>query len=108
MCYCLINLIVKYYTATHERYNFRKPADEIDQDAIIIRVKMNKFRRCQIGSEVFSSVMSIRHIKSSYILAKFITDNGEVDRYVSQVQYFFNHTVDLPNGPAEYYLAFVQ
>ena len=104
----MLNLIVKYYTATHERYNFRKPADEIDQDAITIRVKMNKFGRCQIGSEVFGSAMSIRHIKSSYILAKFITDDGEVDRYAGQVQYFFNHTVDLPNGPAEHYLAFVR
>ncbi len=41
----MLNLIVKYYTATHERYNFCKPADEIDQDAITICVKMNKFGR---------------------------------------------------------------
>ena len=104
----MLNLIVKYYTATHKRYNFHKPADGINQDAITIRVKMNKFERCRIGSEVFGSAMLIRHIKSLYILAKFITDDGKVNRYVSQVQYFFNHTVDLPNGPVEHYLTFVQ
>ena len=56
----MLNLIVKYYTFTHERYNFCKPADEIDQDAITIYVKINKFKRCQIGSKMFGSAMSIK------------------------------------------------
>ena len=28
--------------------------------------------------------------------------------YPGQVQYYFTHTVDLPNGPAEYFLAYVR
>src|SRR2546430_953743 len=70
-------------------------------------MKMNQFGRCQIGSEVFSSSISIRHAKSSYILAKFITKDGTVDCYPGQVQYYFTHTVDLPNGPAEHFLVYV-
>ncbi|GBC34775.2 hypothetical protein GLOIN_2v1775288 [Rhizophagus irregularis DAOM 181602=DAOM 197198] len=44
----------------------------------------------------------------SYVLAKFITTDGEVDRYPGQVQYYFKHEIDLPNGPTEYYLAFIR
>ncbi|CAG8749563.1 75_t:CDS:1, partial [Rhizophagus irregularis] len=57
----------------------------VEQDAITIRVKMDKFGRCHIGSKVFGSTLSFRHIKSSYVLAKFITTDGEVDRYTGQV-----------------------
>ena len=52
-----LNLMVAYYTATYITYKFRAPADEIDQDSITIRVKMNQFGRCRIGSETFGSKM---------------------------------------------------
>ncbi|GET57072.1 hypothetical protein GLOIN_2v1775288 [Rhizophagus irregularis DAOM 181602=DAOM 197198] len=68
---------------------------------------MDKFGRCRIGSEVFGSALSFRHIKSSYVLAKFIMTDGEDDRYSGQVQYYFKHEIDLPNGPTEHYLAFI-
>ncbi|GET56027.1 hypothetical protein GLOIN_2v1883106 [Rhizophagus irregularis DAOM 181602=DAOM 197198] len=103
----MLDLMIDYYIATYEMYNFRKPSDAIEQDAITIRVKMDKFGRCRIGSEVFGSALSFRHIKSSYVLAKFITTDGEVDRNPGQVQYYFKHEIDLPNGPTEHYLAFI-
>src|SRR6185437_11676945 len=87
---------------------FLKPFSEGSDDDIVIRIKMNQFGRCQIGSEVFGSSISIRYAKSSYILAKFITKDGTVDCYPGQVQYYFTHTVDLPNGPAEHFLAYVR
>ncbi|GET61741.1 hypothetical protein GLOIN_2v1765140 [Rhizophagus irregularis DAOM 181602=DAOM 197198] len=52
--------------------------------------------------------MSVRHTKSSYVLAKFITSDGEVDSYPGQIQYFFKHTVDLPNGQMEHNLAYIR
>jgi hypothetical protein len=56
--------------------------------------------------------MSLRHVKSSYILAKFITNDGSVDCYPGQVQYYFTHTVNLSNGksdvPAKHFLAYVR
>ena len=60
---------------------------------------------------MFGSAISTRHIKSSFILAKFIVDNGEVelvDCYPGQVQYFFKHIIDLRNGPFEHNLAYVR
>src|ERR1051325_1226956 len=104
----MLDRIVEYYTATYERYNFRKPFGEGDDDSITIRVKMNQFGRCRIGSEIFGSSISSRHIKSSYVLSKFMTSNDEVDSYPGQIQYFFNHTVDLLEGKFEHSLAYIK
>ena len=52
--------------------------------------------------------MSSRHIKSSFVLAKFITENGNVDCYPGQIQYFFSHIVNLPDGLSEHNLAFIR
>ncbi|GET66365.1 hypothetical protein GLOIN_2v1786147 [Rhizophagus irregularis DAOM 181602=DAOM 197198] len=40
--------------------------------------------------------------------SKFITSDGEVDSYPGQIQYFFKHTVDLPNGQMEHNLAYIR
>jgi hypothetical protein len=104
----LFDRVVEYYTASYEMYNFRKPFGEGTEDSIIIRVQINKFGRCRIGSEIFGLAMSSRHIASSYILAKFITDTDEVDCYPGQIQYFFKHTVNLPIGTFNHNLAYIR
>src|SRR5436305_6161425 len=105
----ILDRIVEYYTASYEKHNFWKLFGEGTDDSIIIHVMMNQFRRCRIDSKIFSSAMSSRHITSSYILAKFMTMNGDkVDCYPGQIQYFFKHTLDLPDGAFEHNLAYVR
>jgi hypothetical protein len=103
----MLDLIVEYYTATYEPMKFRRPFGQGSLNDTIIRVKINKFGRCRIGSELFGSVMSSRHVKSSYVLAKFVTNDNSVDCYPGQIQYFFKHIVDLPQ-PTEHFLAYVR
>ncbi|CAB4427740.1 unnamed protein product [Rhizophagus irregularis] len=103
----MLDIMVDYYNATYPANNFRKLFGEGPEDSIIIHVRMNQFGRCRISSEIFSSKMSSRHVKSSFITAKFITIDDDVDVYPGQVQYYFTHIVDLPNGPAEHFLAYV-
>jgi hypothetical protein len=106
----MLNLMVEYYKATYIMYNFRRPFGEGSDESIIIRVKMSQFGRCRIGSEIFGSKMSVRHVKSSFVLAKFVIgdeEDEEVDCFPGQIQYFFKHTVDLPDGPAEHFLAYI-
>ena len=105
----MLDLIVEYYMASYETMEFRKPFGEGAEDSIIIQVKMNQFGRCRIGSEIFGSSISSRHVKSSFILAKFMTESGDIDCYPGQVQYFFTHAVNLPDGLlSEYNLAFIR
>lgn len=104
----MLDLMVEYYTATYESNNFKAPFDDGPEDSIILRVTINKFGRCRIGSEVFGSTMSSRHSKSSFILSNFITFDNKVDCYAGQVQYFFKHIIDFEDGPAEHNLAYVR
>ena len=104
----MLNLMVEYYKATYVHYNFQRPFGEVPDDLIIIRVKMSQFGRCRIGSETFGSKMSSRHVKSSFVLAKFITEDDNVECYPGQIQYFFKYMVDLPNGPAKHFLAYIR
>ncbi|CAI2193174.1 18451_t:CDS:1, partial [Funneliformis geosporum] len=69
--------------------------------------KMNQFERCRIGSKIFSSTISLRHEKRSYILAKFIMNDDVINCYPGQVQYYFTHTVDLQYRLTEHFLAYV-
>ncbi|GET57440.1 hypothetical protein GLOIN_2v1775288 [Rhizophagus irregularis DAOM 181602=DAOM 197198] len=103
----MLNLMVEYYNATYESFGFQRPLVEGLDNDIIIRVKINQFGRCRIGSEVFGSSLSLRHVKSSYVLAKFITDDEDVDTYPGQIQYYFTHVVDFLDGPVEHFLAYV-
>src|SRR5215204_1169649 len=59
----MLDLMVEYYNATYTMFDFRKPFDKDSEDGITIQVKINQFRRCQIGSEIFRSLMSLRHVK---------------------------------------------
>jgi len=51
----MLDLMVKYYMATYEKFEFRKPFEIGPENAIVIGVKMNKFGRCRIGSKIFGS-----------------------------------------------------
>src|SRR6266498_5138224 len=104
----MLDRIVEYYKAAYENQDFQKPFGEGSESAVIIRIKMNQFGRCQIGSKVFRSSISLRHVKSSYILAKFIMSDENVDCYSGQVQYYFSHTIDLPNRPTEHFLTYIR
>jgi hypothetical protein len=77
----MLDLIVEYYKATYESYGFRRPFKEGLDNDIIIQIKVGQFGRCRIGSEIFGSSKSLRHVKSSYILSKFITSDMDVDCY---------------------------
>ena len=105
-------LMIEYYRLIYVNLKLRKPFSEGTENDTIIQTKMSKFGRCQIGSEVFGSLISLQHVKSSYILSKFINKDRSVDCYPEQVQYYFTHTVNLLNrksdDPAKHFLAYVR
>ena len=73
----IYDLLVKYYKDTYVDSTFRKPfTEELLNSAIVIN-KANRFGRCRIGAKIFGSAASPRYIKSSFILAKFISRNGK-------------------------------
>jgi hypothetical protein len=104
----MLDIIVDYYNTIYPTYNFQKSFGEGPKDSIVIPIKMSQFGRCRIGSETFGSKISSRHVKNSFIVAKFIMADNNVDVYPGQVQFYFTHTVDFPNGPNEHFLVYVR
>jgi len=104
----MLDLMVNYYNDTYETLEFRKPFGEGSEDAIIIQVKLNKYGRCRIGSEIFELAYSSRHLKDANIMAKFVTKDGTVNCYPGKVQYFFTHKVNLDNELVKHYLAYIR
>lgn len=103
------DLLVEYYMSTYVNSTFRKPFTREISDSAIVLNKVTKYGRCQIGAEIFGSFTSSRHIKSSYILAKFINLDGKsVDIYPGQIQYFFEHDIFLSGQNLTHKLAFVR
>jgi hypothetical protein len=82
---------------------------ERDQEGILgyMELQFNQHARMQIGAEIFGSVMSGR--KDATILAKWKAANDEsTDIYPGEVQYYFEHTLRLPEGSRTHLLAYVK
>ena len=78
-------------------------------EALVVLSEVNKYGRLRIGSEVFGSTTWPKYIRSTNVLAKFVVDdNGTIDTYPGQVQYFFDHTLNLPDGLVKHSLAFIR
>ena len=79
------NLLVEYYTGTYIDLTFKKPFDRDTSNSVIVVNMAKQYGRCQIGAEIFGSITLACHIKSSFILAKFINRDGSVDIYPGQI-----------------------
>ena len=86
----ILDLMIKYYNDAYEGLNlrFQKLFSEDSPNSIIVPSKMTKYCRCRIGSKIFSLTFSPWHQKSSYILSKFETQDGNIDTYPGQIQFF--------------------
>ncbi len=75
---------------------------------IIVRPQINQFGHVQIGAEVCRLANTPKYIRSSFIFAKFVQDDDSVEVFPGQVQYFFEHEVNLPSRKQTHRLAYVR
>jgi hypothetical protein len=72
-------------------------------------LQIDQHARLQIGAEIFGSMISDRHENNTTILAKWKAFSDEtVDIYPGEVQYYFKHTLRLPEGQRTHLLAYVK
>ncbi|CAB5351793.1 unnamed protein product [Rhizophagus irregularis] len=70
---------------------------------------IDQHARLQIGAEIFGSMILGHQEKNVIILAKWKASNDDsVDIYPGDVQYYFEHTLRLPEGPRKHLLAYVK
>ncbi|CAG8716698.1 5663_t:CDS:2, partial [Ambispora leptoticha] len=105
----ILDLLVEFYNNGVTGYQFTTPGDILRIDQISVFPKIIQYEQLKLGSEIFGSTFSARHIKFSRILARFVAQEDEsVDLYPGQVQFYFDHTIHLPSGELTYHLAFVR
>jgi hypothetical protein len=101
-------LLVEYYNEAYDFDFFRIGEAGYSDSRIIVRPQINQFGRIRIGAELFGSANTPRYLKNSYILARFVQENDSVEVFPGQVQYFFEHEVNLPGGKRTHLLAYVR
>lgn len=70
---------------------------------------MNQHGRLIIGNEIFGSKIAGRYENNAVILAKWKAfRDGTSDIYPGEVQYYFEHTLTLSEGPKTHLLAYVK
>ena len=105
----VVELLAKYYhVAYNKEFSSLKKIHTASSDALPVLNRANMYGRLQLGSEVFGSSYSKRHIKSAKILAPFTYDNGDKDTYPGIVQFYFKHTVTFEGKDWHHSLAFVK
>lgn len=106
----LLDLLINYYNRAYE-HNFSRPqldSSLSNENYIAVTGKVTQYGRLRIGAEYFGSILSKRHVRSSYILARFINQReNDIDTYPGQVQFYFEHTIHFSEGPEKHHLAFV-
>ncbi|PKY37003.1 hypothetical protein RhiirB3_461005, partial [Rhizophagus irregularis] len=72
-------------------------------------LQINQYAKLQIGSEIFRFVVAGCHETNSTILAKWKAFSDEtINIYPREVQYYFEHTLRLPEELRTHLLAYVK
>ena len=106
----VLALLVEYY---HNAYGYTfvtlSNINNSSEDSIAVLPKVNQFGRLRLGAEIFGSTFSPWHTRSANVLSKFVFEDNTTDTYPGQVQFFFEHTIVLPEeGIVKHHLAFIK
>ncbi|GBB97810.1 hypothetical protein RclHR1_30760001 [Rhizophagus clarus] len=94
----ILDLLVEFYDSLYEENFVPIYSITVPNNDIIINYKIIQYSRLRIGMDIYSSVQAAHHEKSSYILARFVQEDGSIDIYSGQVQFYFEHTIYLKNS----------
>ena len=110
--------LITYYNEAYDDINveFISMTDFIEQDLqnevsnqyTIIQPKIDQCGRIRVAAKIFGSVLALQYKKNSHILAKFIQSNNLIELFSGQVQYYFEHKLQLPTGVKTHRLACVK
>jgi hypothetical protein len=104
----IYELLVQYYNTAYDS-EFVTIADALtSKDSIVVSPKVDQYGRIRIGTEIFGATIAPRYKRNSHILAKFIQEDETTDIFPGTVQFFFEHTIELPIGTKTHHLAFVK
>ena len=74
----------------------------------VIQLTIKQCEQIRIAAETFGSILASCYKKNSHVLAKFTQNDNLVDIYPGQVQYFFEHMLQLLTGRKMHRLAYIK
>ncbi len=105
----ILDLLVEYYDNLYDDYFISiSSVTASSSNCNVVNSRIKQYGRLRIGADIYGSVQAARHEKSSYILARFVQNDGTVDTYPGQVQFFFEHAIYLNNKLTTHSLALVK
>jgi hypothetical protein len=105
----ILDLLVEFYNSLYDGYFISIYSITGPNIGTVVNSKIIQYGRLRIGADIYGSVQAGRHKKSAYILARFVQDDGSIDIFPGQVQFFFEHIVYLNNSkPLTHSLALVK
>lgn len=105
----ILDLLVEYYDNLYNDYFISiSSITDSSRNCNVVNSKIKQYGRLRIGADIYGSVQAARHEKSSYILARFVQNDGTIDTYPGQVQFFFEHAIYLNNKSTTHSLALVK
>ena len=97
----ILDLLVKYYNNLYVNNKFIAISSLTgSSSSTVVNSNIKQYGRLRIGADIYGSVQAARYEKSSYILAQFVQEDGSIDTYPGQVQFFFEHMIYLNLGSA--------
>jgi hypothetical protein len=106
----ILEHLVEFYNSLYNEYFVSIASITGKTNDNVVTPKIKQYGRLRIGSDIYGSVQAARHEKSSYILARFVQEDGSIDTFPGQVQFYFEHNIYLNNSlnPSTHSLAFIK
>src|SRR5437870_10852754 len=86
----ILDHLVEFYNSLYNDYFISISSITGPTNDIVVNPNIKQYGRLRIGSDIYGSVQAARHEKSSYILARFVQDDGTIDTYPGQIQFFLS------------------
>jgi len=86
----ILDHLVEFYNSLYNDYFISISSITSPTNDIVVNPNIKQYSKLRIGSDIYSSVQAACHEKSSYILARFVQDDGTIDTYPGQIQFFLS------------------
>ena len=103
-----LDLLVEFYNNLYDDHFIAISSITGPNNDTVVNSKIKQYGRLRIGADIYGSIQAARYEKSSFILARFVQDDGSIDTYSGQVLFFFEHAIYLNNVSVTHSLAFVK
>src|SRR5438046_8602957 len=85
-----LDILVEFYNNLYNDHFIAISFITDPNNDTVVNSKIKQYGRLRISADIYGSIQTACYEKSSFILARFVQDDGSIDTYPSQVLFFLN------------------